>query len=303
MLGAVIVNWNDTAATITALCSVQASQPVLRVLVDNDSSDDPTCETLSIFPDAIVDRCGRNSGYAAACNRGVRAALEHGASHVMIMNNDAQLASDALDELVRADRNCSGRILAPLVVYADEPGTVWSAGGYLEPPCVRNHHFGLGEPSSRYCQPRRVDWATGCALFFSADTFTRIGPFDEKFFLYLEDVDWCLRARRKGVETWLVPGAVVRHEVSRTTTRLPDETLRYYAYRNHFRLGFRHAHGWERGAVAGELVWTLAKIGMRTMAFPEYRHNTWYHARTRAIRDFLLGRWGPVPSGLVNTPA
>jgi N-acetylglucosaminyl-diphospho-decaprenol L-rhamnosyltransferase len=295
MIAVVIINWNDTAASVRALCSVHATETVIPILVDNDSREDPTPEVLAARPDALVERLTENGGYAAACNHGIRAAAAAGADRVLVMNNDAELAPDALDRLAEADREHPGCILAPLIVYADAPNEVWSAGGYLEPPCVRNHHLGLGEPRAAQVSPRPVEWATGCALFFAVTTFERIGPLDEAFFLYLEDVDWCLRAHRVGVETWVIPSAVVSHEVSRTTGALPSATIRYYAYRNHFRLAFRHAYGWARVAVATELVWTLTKIGMRTVAFPAFRHDEWYHARTRAIRDFLRGRFGPIP--------
>jgi len=294
MIAVVIVNWNDTAASIRALRSVQTSEPVLTILVDNASLDDPTAAVRDALPGTQVLRLPANCGYAAACNHGVRAAVAAGAEHLLVMNNDAELAPEALDRLVAADRQHPGSVLAPLIVYTDAPDEVWSAGGYLEPPCVRNHHLGLGDPRSAHTASHPVEWATGCALFFSRSTFERIGPFDEKFFLYLEDVDWCLRARRAGIRTWIIPDAVVRHEVSRTTGALPSATIRYYAYRNHFRLAFRHA-GWARVVVAGELVWTLAKISVRQIASPAFRHDAWYHARTRAVRDFLFGRFGPDP--------
>jgi GT2 family glycosyltransferase len=293
VLAVVIVNWNDTEASIRALRSARSTRPVLPILVDNNSRDDPTAAVFEACPDAVVERLSRNAGYAAACNHGIRLGAARGADRILVMNNDAELAVDALDCLDTVDREHPGCVLAPLIVYADDPDEVWSAGGYLEPPCVRNHHLGLGESRAAYSSPRQVEWATGCALYFSIATYERIGPFDEAFFLYLEDVDWCLRARRAGVATWMIPDAVVRHDVSRTTSGLPSESIRYYAYRNHFRLAFRHATGWERGAVAAELAWTLAKIGLRTAAFPTFRHDAWYHARTRAIRDFLVGRWGP----------
>jgi GT2 family glycosyltransferase len=294
MLAVVIVNWNDTTASIRALRSVEATEPVLTILVDNSSLDDPTGAVLAAKPEAQILRLPANRGYAAACNHGVRAAAAAGAEHVLVMNNDAELAPEALDLLAAAERDRPGCVLAPLIVYTEAPDEVWSAGGYLEPPCVRNHHLGLGEPRSAHTAPHPVEWATGCALFFSMPTFERVGAFDEKFFMYLEDVDWCLRARRAGIETWIIPDAVVRHEVSRTTGELPSATIRYYAYRNHFRLAFRHAD-WARVVVAGELVWTLAKISVRQLAFPAFRHDEWYHARTRAIRDFLFGRFGPEP--------
>lgn len=289
-----IVNYNDADASIRALQSIRSSETVLAVLVDSSSVDDPTAAVAAACPDARVERMSENLGYAAACNHGVRRAIAAGADHVLVMNNDAVLAPDALDQLHAAEREHAGSIIAPLIVYADAPDEVWSAGGYLERPCVRNHHLGLGESRGAYSIARPVEWATGCALFFSTTTFQRVGPFDEAFFLYLEDVDWCLRAREIGVRTWVVPAAVVRHEVSRTTGELPSETIRYLAYRNHFRLAFRHAHGWARAAVAFELVATLAKIAIRVVAFPAFRHDQWYHARTRAIRDFVLGRFGPV---------
>jgi GT2 family glycosyltransferase len=295
VIAVVVVNWNDTETSVRALRSARAKELVVPILVDNASATDPTQAARDVVPDAVVQRLPVNAGYAAACNRGTEIAIALGARFVLVMNNDAELAPDALDRLVSAGDQRPGSILAPLIVYAEAPDEVWSAGGYVQPPCVRNHHVGIGRPRAAYTRPRRVEWATGCALLFGVDTFKRIGPFDEKFFLYLEDVDWCLRAARRSVGTWLIPDAVVYHDVSRTTGGLSSSTIRYYAYRNHFRLAFRHTTGWARGAVAVELVWTLAKIGVRSLAFRSYRHDPWYHARTRAIRDFLLGRWGPDP--------
>jgi GT2 family glycosyltransferase len=294
MLAVVVVNWNDTNASIRALKSVRASEPVVSYLVDNASSDDPSAAVAAACPEVRVERLPTNLGYAAACNHGVRMAIATGADRVLVMNNDATLASDALDRMNEAHGQHPGTVVAPLIVYSDAPDEVWSAGGYLEPPCVRNHHLGLGDARSKFQDPRPVEWATGCALFFSTETYASVGGFDEAFFLYLEDVDWCLRARDKGIATWLVPAAVVMHDVSRSTSGLPSETIRYLAYRNHFRLAFRHTHGWKRSPVVLELFGTLVKIAIRTVAFAEYRHDRWYHARTRAIRDFMLGRFGPV---------
>jgi GT2 family glycosyltransferase len=221
----------------------------------------------------------------------------------LIMNNDAELAPDALDHLLSADVELPGRLLAPVIVYNDAPERVWSAGGYLERRSLRNHHIGIGDPVESHQTRRRVEWATGCSLWFSVETWQRIGPLDEAFFLYLEDVDWCLRAAEAGIETWLVPEAVVRHDVSRTTGGLAPESMRYYAYRNHFRLRFRHARGLGRIAAMSELLWTTLKIGVRSLGFTSYRHNSWYHARTRGMRDFVLGRWGPAPSQTHAVPA
>jgi GT2 family glycosyltransferase len=295
VIAVLVVNWNDASASIRALNSARSTSGLLRILVDNASDVDPRDAVLAGCPGTAVERLPTNRGYAGACNHGVEVAAGRGASHVLIMNNDAALAPDALDALIAADRQLPGRVLAPVIVYSDAPERVWSAGGYLEPPYLRNHHIGLGDRLDSHRSRRRVEWATGCALWFSVDTWRRIGPLDEAFFLYLEDVDWCLRAGEMGIETWVVPEAVVRHDVSRTTAELPSGSLRYYAYRNHFRLAFRHSRRLGRLVIAFELVWTVVKIGLRSLAFPSYRHDDWYHARTHAVRDFLSGRWGPAP--------
>src|SRR5262245_9259112 len=139
MLAVVIVNWNDTNASIRALRSVRASEPVAAYLVDNASADDPSPAVAATCPDVRVERMPANLGYAAACNHGVRAAIAAGADRVLVMNNDAVLTSDALDRMNEAHGQHPGTVIAPLIVYSDAPDEVWSAGGYLEPPCVRNH--------------------------------------------------------------------------------------------------------------------------------------------------------------------
>jgi GT2 family glycosyltransferase len=294
VIGVVVVNWNDAAGSVGALRSARASRAVVRVLVDNASFEDPGPALSREIPDAVLVRRATNGGYAAGCNAGVNAALAAGASVVLVLNNDATLDDGALDRLADEEEARPGRILAPLIVYADAPATVWSAGGTVHLPMLRNHHIGLGEPVARHRPPAQVAWATGCALFFSAATWRRVGPMDEAFFLYLEDVEWCLRAGKAGIQIWTVPEATVRHAVSRTTGALPPSDVRYYAYRNLYRLAFRHAPLWVKPVVALELVWTLGKTGARWVAFPSYRADTQYHARTRAIRDAVVGRWGPV---------
>jgi GT2 family glycosyltransferase len=171
-------------------------------------------------------------------------------------------------------------------------------------PLFRNDHLGEGSLASRIDVSRRVDWATGCALFLSVETFNQLGPMDEAYFLYLEDVDWCLRATRLGIYTWFVPDALVRHEVSRTLgSHEWSAHVRYYAYRNRYRLAFRNGSLLTKPIVVGDALWTLAKAGLRSATSSAYRRDTHYHVRTRAILDFLGNRWGayPVPAPSVGS--
>lgn len=296
MVGVVVVNWNETAMSLRALCSACANDDVLPVLVDNGSDDDPTPDVRETLPHAVVVRLSENAGYAAGGNAGVRAAMARGAQHVLLLNNDAVLEPEAIETLAQVAETVPRSILAPLIVYADRPEVVWSAGGRVRRPSMESAHIGSGEARGAYRSISLVPWATGCALWFSTDTYLAVGGFDERFFLYLEDVDWCLRAARLEIPTLLVADAVVRHAVSSTVHTLPRGEVRYYAYRNHYRFAFRNSSWWGRGLTAADLAWTLFKIAVRSALFPGYRHDREYHARTIGLAHLLRGRWGRAPA-------
>jgi GT2 family glycosyltransferase len=293
-----VVNWNDLASTMRCLASVrQASPESLLMLVDNGSDEDPRPTLQVQCPGVHVLRLDTNLGYAGGCNAGAAAAIALGAEYLFLLNNDTAIDASTLPVLIRSADQHPQSILAPKIVYADRPDIVWSAGGRVSGPLLRNEHLGYGEPSSQRGISRRVDWATGCALFLSVDSFRRLGPMDEAYFLYLEDVDWCLRGTRLGIDTWFVPGALVRHEVSRTLGAAAwSDHIRYYAYRNRYRLAFRYGSIGIKPIVVADALWTLAKAGIRSAISSAHRRDAHYHMRTRAVLDFFRGRWGPYPS-------
>jgi GT2 family glycosyltransferase len=128
----------------------------------------------------------------------------------VVVNPDVELLDSSLAELARHARE-SDRILAPLVVQADgrrEPSE------HDEPPETR-----LVAAPPRAPRRRRVAWATGCCLVARTETMRRLGPFDERTFLYGEDMDLGLRASDAGVETWFEPSARVLHVRAHATGR------------------------------------------------------------------------------------
>ena len=255
------------------------------------------------LPGAQVVRLESNRGYAGGCNAGASAAMAQGVDYLFFLNNDTTIDADTLPMLLDIADQHPRSILAPKIVYADRPEVVWSAGGRASGPLLRNDHVGEGDPVSQHNISQRVDWASGCALFLSADSFRRVGPMDEAYFLYLEDVDWCLRAARIGIDTWFVPGAIVQHEVSRTLGgRQWSDHVRYYAYRNRYRLAYRNGTRGTRPVVVADALWTLAKAGIRSTISPTHRRDAHYQVRTRAVLDFFRRRWGPYPSATQRSP-
>jgi GT2 family glycosyltransferase len=302
-VAAVVVNYNDLTASLRCLRSIRDASPeTLLVLVDNGSHNDCREAVSAQEPDATVVRLERNLGYAGGCNAGVAAALAGGAEYLLILNNDTTIERETVPALIQHAREHPDAILAPKILFADGSEKVWSAGGRIFGPLLRNEHIGKCDPSSAHTVAKVVPWATGCALFFSAECYRRVGPLDERYFLYLEDVDWCLTASSRGVKTWFVPDALVHHEVSRTlkSSEWADD-VRYYAYRNGYRLAFRHGNAGTRPVVIADAVWTLTKAGIRSATSRSHRHDRHYHVRTHAVIDFLKGRWGPYRA--VKAPA
>jgi hypothetical protein len=303
-VGIVVVNWNGADDTIACLDSLaRLDYPRWRTyVVDNASSDDSALRIRAAHPESCLVQAERNLGYAGAFNLGCTRVLANGAEYIWLLNNDTTVEWDSLRALVEAAQELGAALYSPKILRADCPGELWYAGGYLEGN-LKSHHRGRGEQDrGQYDRRSRVTWATGCALFLSAVVAHVLGPMDERYFLYLEDVDWCLSASARGIPTYFVPRARVYHGVSRSVDRLDPRLLRYYAWRNYYLLVFRHGTRRQRLRVYADLASRFVKIGLRQVYFPNFRHNSYYHARTRALVDFVRGRMGPAPASLCDGP-
>ena len=168
-----------------------------------------------------------NVGFGTASNRGVEAVSE---PVVAIVNPDVELLDASLAELAaevaRADR--PERIAAPLVLLPDGarqdsvhplPVTAPDLARSLVPPGALPGPLGLPLAPWRARGPRRVGWAVGCCLVARTETLRRLGPFDERIFLYAEDLDLGMRAGDAGVETWFWPAARVLHKRAHSSGR------------------------------------------------------------------------------------
>lgn len=242
----VVLNWNGWPDTLRCLDSLAGlTYPACRVLVvDNGSTDGSPTILRAHRPDLDLLALDRNLGFAGAVNRGARRALADGAELVWLLNNDTVVAADALSRLVAAAREhpqagLFGCDLRPL----DRPER--------PAPVVRGFDWLRGRvrmPARTQAEPgaEPVDLVSACAVLVRAEVFERVGPFDERYFLYFEDVDWALRARRAGFGCRLVHGAVVRHRGSaaaRGDPRAPRAAFYYYHTRNNVLFMRAHARG------------------------------------------------------------
>lgn len=210
----VIVNYNGGPFMTPCLESLPAG--VETILVDNGSTDGSAEAAVERWPSIILLKNPGNYGFSRAVNRAVERATGR---YVCLLNNDARLSPDAL------------RILSD---YLDAHPDVAAAGPQLYRENGKRRHSFAEFPSlasafinksllrlvapatfpsknQEFAEPRDVDSLIGACMMFRRELFRTLGPLDEGYFLFLEETDWCLRARRAGWKIMLVPAAKVVH--------------------------------------------------------------------------------------------
>jgi GT2 family glycosyltransferase len=214
----VILTWNGREDTLRCLAALRRVHGDHRVVVaDNASTDGSVTAIRAAFPDVTVLAAATNLGYSGGNNLAIRRALTDGADWVVLVNNDAELAPDALDALNAAARRWPrAGILAGKLLFPEPDGRVQWAGqrvglltGYSGRP------RGWQRPDGpRYAVEEPVDRAVGALMAVSREAVDAAGLLDEELFAYVEDVDWSLRIRAKGFQCVLAPTARARHRLS-----------------------------------------------------------------------------------------
>ncbi|MGW7528383.1 glycosyltransferase family 2 protein [Streptomyces sp. NPDC054783] len=220
----IVVTWNSAPVLpgfLAALGEGMAGLDWRLVVADNDSADDTVEVLQTLAPDATIVRTGRNAGYAAGINAALGAAGEYGVA--LICNPDIRMRQGCAKRLV--ERLGDGVGIAVPLLYEEGRDTPHyslrresSLSRALGEAVIGNRRAGrfprlseLVTDPAAYRRPTRADWATGALMAISADCLAACGPWDESFFLYSEETEYCLRARDLGYGTHLEPTAEAVH--------------------------------------------------------------------------------------------
>src|SRR5204863_8558030 len=258
----VVPTFNRWELTETCLQDLAAQTVEHRVIVSDDgSSDDTPARVREAFPDATVVESERNSGFAAACNRGVAAGA---GTFVVLLNNDVRPRLDFLERLVaplQGDERVGS--VAALLVRPDEQ-TIDSVGLAADPTFAGFPRLaGLPVSEAAREQPALAGPSGGAAVYRRA-AWEEVGGFDEAIFFYMEDLDLALRLRAAGWKAAATPEAVGVHLGSATAgarsapMRFNSGFSRAYLLRRYGVLGTRNAPR----AVATEALVTLADLAL-----------------------------------------
>jgi len=226
----VVVNWNLPEETSRCLRSLQESEhPCDIFFVDNGSSDGSVNTIQEQFQGIRTILLPQNNGFSSACNHAIKMSLETSEyDFIFLLNNDANVHPKAITHLVdRAQKEPGAGILAPKIYFRNPPARIWYAGARRRRGVLAAAGTGRGETDrGQFDRTSTVDYIFGAAMFIRRDVFDKIGLLDERYFLYLEDLDFCLRAQQARYSLKFVPAAQVWHTGSASTAR--DPSLRRY---------------------------------------------------------------------------
>ena len=231
----VVINWRLKEETARCLESLRKSDyPCNVVLVDNGSGDGSVAYLTKRFPHVKVIDLPDNLGFGAACNKAIAFILEETDSeYILLLNNDATIQADALAKLVNAaEANPEAGILGPKIYSNELPGHIWYAGARRRKVVLAAVDTGRGRRDRGQFDTRlEVDYVFGAAMFIRRCVFEQVGLFDKRFFLYLEDLDYCLRAQQAGFSLLFVPQAHIHH-IGSASTNCRRSARRYHHARS-----------------------------------------------------------------------
>ena len=301
-IAAVVLNWNKPDLTINSIDSIlKSDQSGIKLkiyLIDNGSSDN----SLTLFqkkyqsnPQIEIVATHTNLGFVGGNNFILKKLLNKDFSHFLLINNDVTVDPGFLKYLTKYSHKY--QLLSPKIYFA--PGyeyhadryskkeighVIWFAGGQFDWNNVYGSHIGVDEVDvGQYDQINsQVDFLTGCCLLIDRQVFEKIGFLDEKYFMYLEDADFCQRAKQNGFKLVYIPSSKIWHFNS-GSSKSGGDLHNYFLTRNRLLFGFRYASLKTKIALVKESFLQILnpsfsrwqKIGIKDFYFQNFNKGSW----------------------------
>ena len=237
-LCAIVINYFGYEDTVSCVRSLMPQGISKIVVLDNSAEENQKKALLEAFQglaqiDVIASK--HNMGFAGGVNFVLREMLQHQFDAYLLLNNDTLAPDGLVENLVAGIKHSSLDIAAPHIYGYPMKDILWSKGNYY------NNITGLITPKPIPIIPRTYYYLTGCCLMVKREVFEKTGLFDESFFMYGEDVEFCHRAEKNGFCIGIVKDALLYHRVN-ASSQNNSLFYEYHINRGHLILSKKLSH-------------------------------------------------------------
>lgn len=231
----IILNFNGLPYILDCLESVFRFQDykalgVEVMVVDNNSIDRSVELIRKQFPQVRVFKNKSNLGFAGGNNTGIKYALKNNFDRILLLNPDTIVVKDflrPLGKLINSDKKIG--IVAPVLIGKEGEKTIFALGAKVNLVLGRTKHKHLIKKPKN---PLEQELVSGCCMLVKKEVFEKIGLLDERFFLYFEDSDFCLRAKKAGYKIYVEPKSFIFHKTSQSLGGLSLKKIKYNLWSN-----------------------------------------------------------------------
>ncbi|MDD5342168.1 MAG: glycosyltransferase family 2 protein [Patescibacteria group bacterium] len=293
-VGIIVLNWNGLQDTKECLESLRlVTYPNFRIyLVDNASTNDESKKLKDTYGDFIeLIQNNQNLGFAGGNNSGIKKALAENCDYIVLLNNDTIVHPEFLKYLVESSMSDPKiGIIGSKILKKNQRDNIWFAGGVIRwYSGLRVFHRGVHQRDvGQFTALSDVDFITGCCLMIRKEVIEKIGLMSEEYFLYFEDIDWSVAAKRAGWRVVFEPRSVIWHkEVSESAELSPQKT--YYLVRNYLYFSKKYASWLQKIFFIAFFEIYYGQLYLRNLLAKKGQHN---HMLLKGIRDYRAGLKG-----------
>lgn len=256
----IILNWNQsrlTQNTIDSFLKINHQNFKYQIiLVDNKSTDNSIEQLQKKYSQLVVIIKNKsNLGFAGGNNVGIRWALKNKFQYVLVANNDIRVAPDFLEKLLFEIEKNPKTIVAPKIYFEkgfefhknrykknDLGKVIWALGGQIDWHNVYGSNIAIdeidhGQYDDKVSPP---DFISGCCFLTTSDLYRQVGLFDPRYYLYLEDADFCIRAKKQNYNLKIVPQSKIWH-INSGTAGAASNFQDYFITRNRLLFAYRYS--------------------------------------------------------------